>query len=151
MELAGVSAESLPDRTLQEAADELAASSGVLTQATARWRSLPAGGGGENGIVELIASVGVPSHCSTTFSRRPERRRRLGSTCRGCSILDRGLALAVGGEARADGDASAGEEHSSSLSGRVMALTSSRLRNFSASSSASVGAFRERRTGLRPP
>lgn len=58
MDLARVSAESFPDRTLQEAADELAASVGVLIQGTARWRSLPAGGAGENGIVELIASVG---------------------------------------------------------------------------------------------
>lgn len=47
-----------PDPSLQPSADELARAMGTLIQGTARWRSLPVGGAGENGIVELIAEVG---------------------------------------------------------------------------------------------
>lgn len=54
----GGTAEWFPDPSLHDAAEELAGSLGKLVHGTAGWRSLPAGGAGENGILELIATAG---------------------------------------------------------------------------------------------
>lgn len=45
------------DPTLDTAAEELARELGDLVASSCGWRSLPAGGAGENGIVELVAQV----------------------------------------------------------------------------------------------
>lgn len=46
---------SFPDRTMSRAANELATAIGEQVGGTASWRSLPTGGAGENGAVELVA------------------------------------------------------------------------------------------------
>lgn len=43
--------------TLDAAAEDLARELGVLVESSCHWRSLPSGGAGENGIVELVTQV----------------------------------------------------------------------------------------------